>query len=438
MKLGGKTVLAILGFLTIAIFLYAILSKRLSVIVALVLIPIIFGIIGGFGLELGEFMLEGLQLVAPTGVMLGFAILYFGVLSNAGMFDPILSRILKVVKGDPLKVVIGTLLFAMIAQLDGSGASTFLIVIPALLPLYDRLGMSRIVLAGMVGLGAGFMNIMPWGGPTARAGTAIGIDPGEVFIPLLPSMGVGFLWLLFVAYWVGKKEQKRLGIQDYEYDLQTEMSEEERGMRRPKLFIPNVLLTILTLTTLVMQWLPLPIVFIVAFVIALMLNYPKPDQQMDQIQLQARGAIPVLAIIFAAGIFTGILTGTGMIDAMALALVSTVPEGIGGSMPALVALISVPLSLVFNPDAYYFGVMPILAQSAEMYGVPAIEIAQASVLGQMTVGFPLSPLTASTFLLIGLAKVELADHQRFMFKWAFLTTIVMAIFAILTGVISAW
>jgi len=107
-------------------------------------------------------------------------------------------------------------------------------------------------------------------------------------------------------------------------------------------------------------------------------------------------------------------------------------------MPALVALISVPLSLVFNPDAYYFGVMPILAQSAEMYGVPAIEIAQASVLGQMTVGFPLSPLTASTFLLIGLAQVELADHQRFMFKWAFLTTIVMAIFAILTGVISAW
>ncbi|GAJ98948.1 CitMHS family transporter [Geomicrobium sp. JCM 19055] len=430
--------LAVLGFLTIAIFLYSILSKRLSVIVALVLVPIIFGIIGGFGLELGEFMLEGLQLVAPTGVMLGFAILYFGVLSNAGMFDPILSRILKIVKGDPLKVVIGTLLFAMIAQLDGSGASTFLIVIPALLPLYDRLGMSRIVLAGMVGLGAGLMNIMPWGGPTARAGTAIGIDPGEVFIPLLPSMGVGFLWLLFVAYWVGKKEQKRLGIQDYEYDLQTEMSEEERGMRRPKLFIPNVLLTILTLTTLVMQWLPLPVVFIVAFVIALMLNYPKPDQQMDQIQRQAKGAIPVLAIIFAAGIFTGILTGTGMIDAMALALVSVVPDGIGGSMPALVALISVPLSLVFNPDAYYFGVMPILAQSAEMYGVPAIEIAQASVLGQMTVGFPLSPLTASTFLLIGLAQVELADHQRFMFKWAFLTTIVMAIFAILTGVISAW
>ncbi|MFB4159406.1 CitMHS family transporter [Geomicrobium sp. JSM 1781026] len=430
--------IALLGFLTIAVFLYSILSKRLSVIVALVLVPIIFGLIGGFGLELGEYMLEGVQLVAPTGVMLGFAILYFGVMNNAGMFDPILSRILRLVKGDPLKVVIGTLLFAMIAQLDGSGASTFLIVIPALLPLYERLGMSRIVLAGVVGLGAGLMNIMPWGGPTARAGTAIGMDPGEIFIPLLPTMVVGFLWLLLVAYWIGKKERNRVGIQDIEFSLELEMTDEQKQMKRPKILIPNVLLTVLALAALVLQWLPLPIVFIVAFVIALVINYPNPKDQMDQIQLQATGMISVLSIIFAAGVFTGILTGTGMIEEMAIALVNIVPEDIGGSMPALVALMSMPLSLVFNPDAYYFGVMPILATSAEMYGVPAIEIAQASVLGQMTVGFPLSPLTASTFLLIGLARVDLGDHQKFMFKWAFLTTLVMAIFALLTGVISAW
>ncbi|TSB46530.1 CitMHS family transporter [Alkalicoccobacillus porphyridii] len=430
--------LAILGFLTIGVFLYSIISKRLSVIVALVFIPIVFGLIGGFGLDLGDHMLEGIQLVAPTGVMLGFAILFFGVMSNAGMFDPILSRILKIVKGDPLKVVIGTLIFAMIAHLDGSGASTFLIVIPALLPLYDRLGMSRLVLAGVVGLGAGLMNIMPWGGPTARAGTAIGIDPGAIFIPLLPSMFVGFLWLLFVAYYLGKKERARVGIQSIEYDVTTDQTEEQIQMKRPKLFLVNVLVTILALATLVLQWLPLPVVFIIAFVVALLINYPNPKEQMNQVQLQAAGMVPVLSIIFAAGIFTGILTGTGMIEAMAVALVNIIPEQIGGSLPALIAIISMPLSLVFNPDAYYFGVMPILAQSAEMYGVPSIEVAQASVLGQMTVGFPLSPLTASTFLLIGLAQVELGDHQRFMFKWAFLTTLIMSAFALLTGVISAW
>ncbi|KMK75167.1 CitMHS family transporter [Alkalihalobacillus pseudalcaliphilus] len=430
--------IALLGFLTIGIFLYTILLKKLSVIVALVFIPTIFGLIGGFGANIGTYMLEGLMLVAPTGIMLGFAILYFGVMNSAGMFDPILSRILKVVKGDPLKVVIGTLIFAVIAQLDGSGASTFLIVIPALLPLYDKLGMSRLVLAGVVGLGAGLMNIMPWGGPTARAGSALGIDPSEIFIPLLPSIGVGLIWLFFVAYWIGKKERKRVGIQSVKYSIDSDLTEEQKRLKRPKLFIPNVLLTIITLVTLVMQWLPLPVIFIISFVLALLLNYPNVKDQMYQVELQAKGMISVITIIFSAGIFTGILTGTGMIEAMAVTLVSIIPDQIGGSLPGLIALISMPLSLVFTPDAYYYGVMPILAHSADLYGVPPIEVAQASVLGQMTVGFPLSPLTASTFLLIGLAQVELGDHQKFMFKWAFLTTIVMAIFAILTGVISAW
>lgn len=157
--------LALLGFLTIAVFLGLILTKKVSVIVSLILVPIVFALIGGFGGELGTFMLDGIVSVAPTGIMLGFAILFFGVMNNAGLFDPMISRILKLVKGDPVKITIGTVIIAMVAHLDGSGASTFLITIPALLPLYNKLGMSRIVLAGMVALGAGTMNLTPWGRP---------------------------------------------------------------------------------------------------------------------------------------------------------------------------------------------------------------------------------------------------------------------------------
>ena len=94
-----------------------------------------------------------------------------------------------------------------------------------------------------------------------------------------------------------------------------------------------------------------------------------------------------------------------------------------------------PLSLLFTPDAYYFGVLPIISETAAAYGVAPAYIGSAAILGQMTTGFPLSPLTASTFLLIGLAGVELADHQRFMLKWAFGTTIVMTIVAVITGAI---
>lgn len=427
--------LATLGFLTIAVFLFLILTKRVSVIVALIVVPLVFALIGGFGAEIGPLMLEGIQSVAPTGIMLGFAILFFGVMNNAGLFDPIISRVLKMVKGDPLKIVIGTAVIAMVTHLDGSGASTFLITIPALLPLYDKLKMNRLILAGVVALGAGVMNMMPWGGPTARAGSALELDPGAIFSPLIPAMIAGIIWVLFVAYILGKKERKRLGVTDMEYNFNQELSEEEKKMRRPKLFWINLIITILTIVALIKVWLPLPIVFMVAFAIVLLINYPKPHDQQEQVKSQALGMVTVVSIIFSAGIFTGILSGTGMIEEMALAMVNIIPEGIGGSMAIVIAVISMPISLLFTPDAYYFGVLPVLSQSAEMYGVAPIEMARASILGQMTTGFPLSPLTASTFLLIGLAGVELGDHQRFIFKWAFGTTIVMAIVALIIGAI---
>lgn len=427
--------LALLGFLTIFIFLGLILSKKVSVIVSLIIVPIIFAVIGGFGSQMGEFMLEGITGVAPTGIMLGFAILYFGVMNNAGLFDPLISRVLRVVKGDPLKIVVGTVIIAMAAHLDGSGASTFLITIPALLPLYDRLGMSRVVLAGMVALGAGVMNLMPWGGPTARAASALELDTSAIFNPIIPAMIAGILWVLFVAAYIGKKERKRIGIADIQYDFHAELTDEEKAMRRPKLFWFNLFFTILTIIALVKVWLPLPIIFMVAFAIAVIVNYPKPDDQMEQVKSQAVGMITVVSIIFAAGIFTGILSGSGMIEAMATALVNIIPSGTGGFISIIVAVTSMPLSLIFTPDAYYFGVLPIITETAAAYGVAPAHIGSAAILGQMTTGFPLSPLTASTFLLIGLAGVELADHQRFVFKWAFGTTIVMTVVAVLTGAI---
>lgn len=174
----------------------------------------------------------------------------------------------------------------------------------------------------------------------------------------------------------------------------------------------------------------------VAFALALVMNYPNPKEQQERITEQATGMVTVVSIIFAAGIFTGVLSGTGMIEAMANTLVSIIPESTGSFMGLIVAVTSMPLSLVFTPDAYYFGVLPVLSETAANYGVAAENIGRAAILGQMTTGFPLSPLTAATFLLLGLARVELADHQRFIFIWAFGTTIVMTIVALITGAIA--
>src|SRR5215207_3266605 len=204
--------LAALGFATIAAFLFTIMTKRLSVLVALILIPTVAGLLAGAGADLGKMMLDGIGRVAPVGVMIIFAVLYFGLMLDVGLFDPMINRLLRFVKGDPLKVVLATAVLTMAVSLDGDGATTFLITVSAMLPLYQRLGMDRLVLSGVICLGAGVMNIIPWGGPTVRAMAALKADASVIFNPVVPAMVVGILWVLAVAYILGRRERTRLGV----------------------------------------------------------------------------------------------------------------------------------------------------------------------------------------------------------------------------------
>lgn len=426
--------LAFYGFATIIVFLVLIMTKRLSVITALVLVPVVFAFIAGFDYkEIGAMALTGIKQVAPTGILLMFAVLYFSVMLDAGLFDPLIALIVRSVKGDPLKVFVGTALLTMLVHLDGDGTATFMIVLSTFLPIYKKLGMSRLILAGIVALSVGPMHLVPWSGTSVRAMSTLNTDAVHMFNPNIPAMLGGLIWVLFVAYIFGRRERKRLGIIQFDYKHTENFTDEQRSLRRPKLILVNAILTISLITVLLMGVVPAPALFIIASIVALLINYSKlPDQQKV---LKAHGAniFLVSGMIFAAGVYSGILTESKMIEAMASNLVNLIPKEHASFIPVITAVISMPASILFTPDAYYYGVVPVLSHTCTQLGVDPLEIGRASLLGQMTVGFPLSPLTASTFLLIGLAEVELGEHQKFIFMWAWGTTIVMTIIALLTG-----
>ncbi|HEX6360428.1 citrate:proton symporter [Actinophytocola sp.] len=425
--------LAASGFVTIALFLVAVLSRRVSVLIALTALPILVALVTGFGGQLGTLIGDGLVKVAPVAIMITFAVLYFSLMVDVGLFDPAVARVLRWAKGDPLKITVGTAVLTLLVALDGDGASTFLITVSALLPIYKRLGMRRLVLAGVVCLGAGVMNMVPWGGPTARAMAALDLSASDVFVPALPAMGAGIVWVLVASFLIGRSERARLGV----IELSEVVSETEPrvGWDRFRFWF-NVVLTLALVGVLLAQLFPLEVVFVAAFVVAVIVNRPSWEQQQELFARHGNNVVLVTTMIFAAGVFTGILGGAGMIEAMARWLVGVIPDGAGGALPVVVAVTSMPLSLVFTPDAYYFGVLPVLAETSAAFGGSAAEVGTAAILGQMTTGFPLSPLTASTFILVGMSGVDLGAHQRFIFKWAFGTTIVMTVVALLTGAIS--
>ena len=434
--------LTLLAYAMIIVFMALIMTKRMSVLTALALVPIVFGVLGGFGPQLGPMMLDGIKALAPTGVMLTFAILYFGIMIDAGLFDPVVRLVVRLVHGDPVKIVVGTAALALFVSLDGDGSTTYLITTAALLPLYLRLKMDRLVLASVIMQAGGVMNILPWGGPTARAATALKLDMSQVFPPLVPAMAIGAAWVLFVAWILGRRERRRLGVlSDAKIgDIHASMAENgkavialDESIRRPKLVWVNLLLTVALLGTLIAGILPLPVLFLVAFALALVINYPTLEEQKARISANAGNALAVVAVIFAAGIFTGILSGTKMVDAIANSVVALVPPALGPHLGVITGILSMPFTFFLSNDAFYFGVVPILSQAASAYGITAAEIARASLVGQPV--HLLSPLVPSTYLLVGLAKVEFGDHQKFTLKWTVATSMIMLLVNILLGVI---
>ena len=426
--------LAILGLLTILLLLFLVNTKKASPVIALTLVPVLTGILAGKTSELPSMIGEGLQTIATTGVMFVFAILFFGILLDAGTFQPIISRLLKIAGNDPIKIALATAVLAMLIHLDGSGAVTFLVVIPALAPIYDQIGMKRITLACIVALSAGTMNILPWGGPTIRAATALNVPVTELFNPILIPFLFGLITVLGIAFFLGKGEKNRLGDITLTYTPEAQNPSDE--LVRPKLFWVNILLILAAITTMILGWAPPFVIFMLAFALALLINYPKVEEQKKRIDAHAKEAMLMASILFAAGSFTGILKGTGMMEAMAATVQTLLPEQLGRQLPLLTGLLAMPASLLFDPDSFYFGILPLLSTTAATFGASSLEVGQAAILGQMTTGFPISPLTGSTFLLVGLAGVELGDHQKKTIPLAFLVTMVMLLVSVVLGIIS--
>ncbi|MFD5240952.1 CitMHS family transporter [Streptomyces tendae] len=477
--------LTILGFAMIATFLVLIMMKKMSPIAALVLIPALFCVFVGKGAHLGDYVIDGVSSLAPTAAMLMFAIVYFGVMIDIGLFDPIVRAILKFCKADPMRVVVGTALLAAIVSLDGDGSTTFMITVSAMYPLYKRLKMSLVVMTGVAAMANGVMNTLPWGGPTARAATALKVDATDIFVPMIPALAVGLVAVVVLAYVLGLRERRRVGTLTLDEALVREPETEtvlvgagagavsggsgarsgasrgaaggpgeaadgdagsggasgdgfqgldpNRPTLRPKLYWFNALLTVALLTAMIMELLPIPVLFLLGAALALTVNFPHIPDQKARIAAHADNVLNVSGMVFAAAVFTGVLTGTGMVDHMANWLVDTIPDGMGPQMGLVTGLLSLPLTYFMSNDGFYFGVLPVLAEAGQAHGVSTLEIARASIVGQ-----PLhmsSPLVPAVYVLVGMAKVEFGDHTRFVVKWAVLTSLAILAAGILFGII---
>lgn len=492
--------LVLLGFAMIAVFMVLIMTKKLTPVLALIIVPTVFGLFAGAGLGIGPMVLDSMKSMTSTAALLMFAIIYFGLMIDVGLFDPLVRFILRKLGNDPAKVVLGTAILAAAVSLDGDGSTTFILTTAAMLPVYLRLKMSPVVLTCVAGLANGTMNILPWGGPTARAASALKISVSDVFVPMIPSLVAGLVVVFVFAWLLGLQERNRLrtvapeiwaegaefdggaaagstgdtgtggdggtgrfgfarkasgpvgagapaaggtGVavlerpEDLVDDRDSAMADTaldpNRATLRPKLFWFNLGLTVAVMVTLVANIIPLPFVFMVGAAIALLVNFPKVKDQSAQLIAHAPSIVAVVSMVMAAAVLTGVLNGTGMVKAMSEWLVQIIPADMGPFMAVITGVLSIPMTFFMSNDAFYFGVLPVLSETAAHYGVGAADMARASITGQP---FHLqSPLVPAILLLVSLAKVELGDHHKKVLWRTAVISLVMLGVGVLTGAI---
>lgn len=441
----SDTILALLGFATVITVIVLLLRNVTVPALAFVSVSTITAAIlvatGAFTLdEMAGFIKEGVKGVHGTAILFIFSVLFFGVMTDAGMFDKIIGALMKKVGNNVVGVALMTCLIAVIGHLDGGGASTFLITIPAMLPVYKRLHMRRETLLLICVTSMGVMNLLPWGGPTMRAASVLGVESNDLWSQILPMQIVGLVLAVGTAIFWGLQEKKRIAklgdaaVEDVgKYD-DSDSEEKNNELARPKNFIFNVILTLAVIIVLVMDIFPSYYVFMVGCALGILVNYRGKKLQNSIIKSHASAGLSMASTILCAGVFLGVLSKSGIMEKMAIMMASVIPASLGRFLPVIIGVLSVPLALLFDTDSYFYGLLPVLISVGNQFGVNPAHIAIAMVVCRNCATF-ISPVAPATYLGIGLAGVEIKDHIKYCFGWQWGVSIVCLVAGLILGVI---
>lgn len=430
---------ALVGFLMIIAIVALLLKGKMSPIVVLTVVPTIAALILGFApAEVMDFISEGIKTTTSNGILFIFSVIYFGVLADTGLFDVIVGWLVKKAGNNVIAVTVVTAIIATIAHLDGTTAVTVLITIPAMLPVYKRMKIDTRILLCITGACMGVMNLLPWGGPTARAATVLQMDATELWHMLIPIQIVGCVMNIVLAVLMGLLAIKQgagagKGVEEV---MDEKEKKEADALRKPKGFlIFNFLLTVGVIALLSIGFGKSYVVFMLGLCILLAVNYPDQKIQNKLVKKHAPAALSISATLFAAGAMVGIFDGTSMLTEMASAIMAIIPAALGKYIHFIFGLLALPLGLCVGTDAYFYGIMPLVMQVGETYGVASLNTALTMIIGK-NLALMVSPLVPATYLAIGLTGTELKDHMKFSIPPYYIVSVIMLVLGTVMGIIT--
>jgi len=431
--------LAITGFVMIGLLMFFLLRGKAIPMTLFVLLPILGAVINGYGInDISGFIKDGVSTTWSMAALFVFVVTYFGIMTDVGMFDKLVQKMIKIADGHILGIFLVVVLIATLGHLDGNSPTTYLITIPALLPLCKKLNIRinsiMLVCCAVITV----MNLVPWGGVLNRQAVTLAVDSGLLWNAYLPMQIFGWFCCVGLAVIVARIEVKRgagkAALIENGENLQPEQDIAMQDLQRPKLLWYNVSLTVVVFVLLFKTSLPNYAIFMIGCILALIVNYPNPKDQEARISAHAPKTISLVATVLSAGVMVGVLNNTGMIIAMANLIIKLLPDFLCAHLHLVFGAMGGFLGLAVSPDALYYGILPVLIEVCGNYGIPAQSVAIAFGIGADSC-FTLAPVIASTYLGLAVSGLSLKEHMRFSFIPLWIIGLLMITFGCIMGYI---
>ena len=433
--------MAFSGFLMLATIMYFLFKGRTIPVVVFITVPVLAAFLAGFSIEeVVSFIEFGIKKTSKMAVLFIFSVTFFGIMSDAGMFDGLVNKLVTKAGTNVVAVAVATAIIGIFSHLDGATVTTVLVTVPAMLPVYKKLNIRPHLMLLIVGCGMGVMNLLPWGGPVARAAVVLGVDPTDLWRTMIPLQGMGIVCTIGLAIVMGMREKKfhnagrvDLVVNENNGDVEVEEKDEEAlKLKRYDRTWVNLGITAALLAVLLIDIFPTYFTFMIGVCAGLIVNYPDVKEQKRRMKAHAPAALDVAAVMLAAGIMVGVLGKSGMLEAMTVPLLQVIPASMAQFLHIIMGIIALPLGTMLGTDSYFYGLLPLAIKVGENYGITGMTMAIAMTVGK-NLSLLISPLVPATYLGIGLANIELKDHIRYSFLGLWTVGLIMFAFAWIIG-----
>lgn len=428
------TVVAIIMVAAVIAFAFA---KKVPMQFILCVVPVICGLLAGFNIgEVGDMAMGQItKSMQSAGIMCLFAMVYFTMLSETGMFNIVIRQILRLTKGrvSIYMIMIITSVISGIGFLTAQVVTAYSIVFPAMLPLYKKIKFNKASAMVIAQTSIAAMGFIPWGIAVVNSSVFANVDAMELSRRLMPVSACFIPFIILQWVYFGYKQKKQGLPMTVEWTDDMGEDSDEKGFSRPKLFWFNFLLFLMVIAALVTAVVPSYLVFVIAAFLTLLVNYPEPKVYQKLLNQAGGRFFNTLMMLIGISVFLGVFNESGMVKALATFVVSVFPQMLTRYIHIILAAIMV-LVIRFMPNKIYNSMYPALISVGAKFGLTGVDVI-APFVCNMSLGTGASPFTATTHVGTALLDIEMDDYCRQAVPVLEITNVLIIALALLVGVV---